>query len=255
MKLTLYTLLFAALFLAVPLATAAALHIRFLPRIWKAALRTVLLMVAEGGLLWYLFREDNILLNVLFVLLAIIFSTLVAVVRARVGTRTGFVPVLAGMCAGVVAVGLCTLGALAGTEGMFHTRYLVPVMGMMAGCATVTCGRALGVYYTGLRKHSQLYFYLLGNGATHAEALHHFFRRAVESALLPGADRMAAAVAGLSPYVVWTALMCGTDVLTAIALFALLVSATYCAGTVAVIVAVRVAQWYGVDEYSRLKNR
>ncbi len=255
MKLTLYTLLFAALFLAVPLATAAALHIRFLPRIWKAALRTVLLMVAEGGILWYLFRENSLLLNVIFVFLAIIFSTLVAVVRARVGTRTGFVPVVVGMCVGVIAVGLCTLGVLTDMEGLFQTRYLVPVTGIMAGCATVTCGRALGVYYTGLRKHAQIYFYLLGNGATHTEALHHFFRRAVEAALLPGADRMAAAVAGLSPYVVWTALMCGTDVVSAILLFALLVSATYCAGVVAVIVAVRVAQWYGVDEYSRLKSR
>ncbi len=255
MKLTLYTLLFAALFLAVPLAAAAALHIRFLPRIWKAVLRAVLLAAAESGVLWYLFREDSLPLNILFVVLALIFSTLVAVVRARVGTRTGFVPVLAGMCAGVAAVGLCTLGALAGTEGMLQTRCLVPVMAMMAGGATLTCGRALGVYYTGLRKHAQLYFYLLGNGATHTEALHHFFRRAVEAALLPGADRMTAAAAGLSPYVVWTALMCGTDVLTAIALFAVLVSATYCAGVVAVIVAVRVAQWYGVDEYSRLKNR
>ncbi len=254
MKLTLYTLLFAALFLAVPLATATALRIRFLPRIWEAVLRAVLLMIAEGGILWYLFHEDSLLLNVLFVLLAVICSTLIAIVRARVGTRTGFVPVMAGMCVGIVVVGLCTLGVLVGTEGMLQTRYLVPVIGMMAGCATVTCGRALGVYYTGLRKHSQIYFYLLGNGATHAEALHHFFRRAVEAALLPGADRMAATVAGLSPYVVWTALMCGTDVVSAISLFVLLVCATYCAGVVAVIVAVRVARWYGVDGYSRLKS-
>lgn len=254
MKPTLYSLIFAAMMLVIPLAVAALLHIRFIPRIWKAVLRTILLTAAEGGLLWYLFREDSLLLNVLFVVLAIVFSTLVAVVRARVGTRTGFVPVLAGMFVGVAVVGVCTLGALTDAEGMAQTRCLVPVMAMMAGAATVTCGRALGVYYSGLRKHSQLYFYLLGNGATHAEALQYFFRRAVEAALLPGADRIAAAVAGLSPYVIWTALMCGTDVLSAIILFAVLVSATYCAGVVAVIVAVRVAQWYGVDEYSRLKS-
>ena len=41
--------------------------------------------------------------------------------------------------------------------------------------------KALSVYYMGLKYHNQLYYYyLLGNGATHSEAVAYFVRRALE---------------------------------------------------------------------------
>lgn len=254
MKTTLLTFILGLLFLTIPLFFAYALHISWWTRIGKTVLRTLAGAAVMYGLLYFLFQHDSIALNIVFTILMLLTSALFAVLKARVSLKTGFIPMLTGMTAALVTVCTCVLLLIAGNGLMLHTRFLVPVIALMTGSITLPCARAMATYYTGLRKHGQLYTYLLGNGATHTEALQHFVRRAMEKALLPGTDRMAATIIGLSPFILWTALLCGTDVLSAIVLQVVLLSATYCATVVAAYVAVRTAQWYGRDGYSRLKT-
>lgn len=251
MQLTLFPVIISLLFLIVPIAIAYVLDLRLATRLGKTALCMVLGLAATGVVLYFLYRCDSIVLNVLFVLLVVVAATAAACLKARLSWRGCFVPVLAGMSAGVLVVGICALLLITTGQTMLQTRYLVPVFGLMAGSVTIPCARALHIYYMGLRRHGRLYSYLLANGATHAEALHYFVRRAVERTLLTGTDRLSANLLALSPFMLWTALLCGTDVLTAVALQMVFTCAQVCALTLAVYVAVRVAQWYGRDAYSR----
>lgn len=251
MHLTFLTALLGLLFLLIPIVIAQLLEIRLVPRVSKAALGMVLGMVVIGAVVYFLFQCDNIMLNIVFALLAVVSATLMACIKARLSWRGCFVPVLSGMSVGIVVVGLCVLLILATGQTMLQTRYFVPVFGLMAGSITIPCARALHIYYMGLRRHGRLYNYLVANGASHAEALHYFVRRAVERTLLTGTDRLSANLLALSPFILWTALICGTDVLTAIALQVLLICATFCAMVLSVYVSVRVAQRYGRDAYSR----
>lgn len=255
MQLTLFPVIISLLFLLVPVALAYVLDIRLATRVSKSALTMMAGVVVTGTVLYFLFQRDSIVLNVLFALVVVVAATVMTCLKARLSWRGCFVPVLAGMSVGTLVVGLCVLLLIASGQTMLQTRYFVPVLGLMAGSATVPCARALHIYYIGLRRHGRLYSYLIANGATHAEALHYFVRRAVERTLLTGTDRLSANVLALTPFILWTALLCGTSVLTAIALQVVLTCALVCATTVSVYVAVRVAQWYGRDAYSRYPHQ
>ena len=56
----------------------------------------------------------------------------------------------------------------------------------------------LNTYYAGLRREQQLYYFLLGNGATRNEAIAPFVRQALIKAFSPGIANMA--VTGLVAY-------------------------------------------------------
>ena len=49
----------------------------------------------------------------------------------------------------------------------------------------------LNTYYAGLRREQQLYYFLLGNGATRNEAIAPFVRQALIKAFSPGIANMA----------------------------------------------------------------
>ena len=115
------------------------------------------------------------------------------------------------------------------------------------------CADSLSAYYDGLRHHNQLYFYLLGNGATHAEALDAFVRRALEKAVVPGLSQMATMVVGTSPVIMWTVVMCGSGALEAAAFQLLVMAAVFCASVLSVLLSVTLTRRYMFDEYSRLK--
>ena len=60
-------------------------------------------------------------------------------------------------------------------------------MGNMLGVNVI----GLNTYYAGLKREQQLYYYLLGNGATRSEAIAPFIRQALIKAFSPGIANMA----------------------------------------------------------------
>ena len=112
----------------------------------------------------------------------------------------------------------------------------------------------MAVYCMGLRHHNRLYYYLLGNGAKHSEALHYLMRRALEQSLLPSLSQMSTLLISTAPVVMWTMMLCGESVVTAVALQLLLLLATMSASVLAVAVSIAMARHYSLDEYGRIKK-
>jgi putative ABC transport system permease protein len=118
-----------------------------------------------------------------------------------------------------------------------------------------TNGLALRTYNMGLKYHGKMYYYLLGNGATRHEALRYFEKRALEKVSAPCISRMALMVMGFSPIVMWSMLMAGSGVLTALAFQVLILISTFCASVMSMIVSIRVASKLSVDKYGKLKEQ
>lgn len=76
-------------------------------------------------------------------------------------------------------VGLYFLGFVLKLDNIFSAQYFIPVFGIIMGNMLGVNVIGLNTYYAGLRREQQLYYFLLGNGATRNEAIAPFVRQAL----------------------------------------------------------------------------
>ena len=79
----------------------------------------------------------------------------------------------------------CSMCRLLRVENVFSARYFIPIFGILMGNMLSSNVIALNTYYSGLKREQQLYRYLLGNGATKAEAQAPFIRQAIIKSFSP----------------------------------------------------------------------
>lgn len=248
------SLALCVVFLAVPIYVAYAYRISEIRHIFMALARMVLRLGVLGVVAYYLVLWDNWLLNIVFLLLMVAYSAMSAVVKSRLGLREYIVPVAVGILASVVFVtgGMAIL--CIAPEIKLSSRYIVPVVAMMSGGIIEVQVKALRLFYGGIRHHNHLYYYLIGNGATHSEAMYYLVRRSLHAVLVKEKSRMAGMAVGIVPFVMLAMVMCGFDVLQAAAMQAVLVAAMMSASVIAAWVTLVAARRFVLDVYGRIKN-
>ena len=202
-------------------------------------------LALTGIMLEFVFRMNNIALNILWVVLLALLTSVVTVNRAR------FIATLVvTFCIGVLVV----LAALS-TENPFDARYLIPVTGFILGGIMESNCKALETYYAGLRNHNALFYYLLGNGASHNQAVRYFVKRALERSMIPSLGRMAYIIIGVTPMVMWAMLLAGSDVYSAVLMQLLTFAMVLAASPLALLLTLMLAKRYAFDEYGKLKSQ
>ena len=241
--------------LVVPVYILQVYKVKFLAKILRALVKMVICLGLTGLCLYFVFKWNQLWINVLWVILMILAGSFMTTMKAKVNIAKYFLPITIGVLVSVLIVGMYFLLAVIGLKQSFDTRYFVPVFGLLIGGIVETNGLALRTYNMGLKYHGKMYYYLLGNGATRHEALRYFEKRALEKVSAPCISRMALMVMGFSPVVMWSMLMAGSGVLTAVAFQVLILIATFCASVVSMIVSIRVASKLSVDKYGKLKEK
>ena len=115
--------------------------------------------------------------------------------------------------------------------------------------------KALETYYAGLRNHNALFYYLLGNGANHNQAVRYFVKRALERSMIPSLGRMAYIIIGVTPMVMWAMLLAGSDVYSAVLMQLLTFAMVLAASPLALLLTLMLAKRYAFDEYGKLKSQ
>ena len=254
MEISVSGFLLGLLLLIVPIGVIRYFEIPMISRLVSAAAKMFVFMAIACCLMYVALKYDNMAVDILLAFVFISVAALSVVLRARLSIRTYFLPVLTGMSVAVVFTGIYFLAVTVGFGKMVDARCLISVSGLLAASSVVACADALSVYYAGLRNHNQLYYYLLGNGATHSEALDVFMRRAMQKALLPGIARMSGLVMIASPVVMWVMVMSGVGIFSAAACQVLLVIAVLCTSVISVFVTLLMAGKFVADDYGRLKS-
>ena len=139
--------------------------------------RMIVQLFFIGIYLNYLFLWDNPWINFLWVIVMIFVASQTALARTQLKRKILLLPISAGFLCSVVCVGLYFIGIVLRVENVFSARYFIPIFGILMGNMLSSNVIALNTYYSGLKREQQLYRYLLGNGATRAEAqapfIHH----------------------------------------------------------------------------------
>jgi len=254
MKISLLGIVLGLVLVAFPIFIIFQYRLTLLNRYVKSIVRLIVSVAVVALCTFASVKLNSLALNILLALLFCVFSTAMSVVKSRLKFERSFLPLLAGTLAGAIVVGLYFIFLVMGARGAQVSTWLIPIYGLLAGGMIEANARALETYYSGLRHHNQLYYYLLGNGCTHAKATEYFFRRGLQTSIVTVCKRMSAVTFAASPSIFFVAVMGRMDVLTAAALQVFLLFAVLSASLISVFVSLLIGRRYNFDEYNKLKK-
>ena len=254
MKISLLGIVLGLVLVAFPIFIIFQYRLTLLNRYVKSIVRLIVSVAVVALCTFASVKLNSLALNILLALLFCVFSTAMSVVKSRLKFERSFLPLLAGTLAGAIVVGLYFIFLVMGARGAQVSTWLIPIYGLLAGGMIEANARALETYYSGLRHHNQLYYYLLGNGCTHAKATEYFFRRGLQASIVTVCKRMSAVTFAAAPSIFFVAVMGGMDVLTAAALQVFLLFAVLSASLISVFVSLLIGRRYNFDEYNKLKK-
>lgn len=147
--------------------------------------RMIVQLFFIGIYLKYLFLWNNPWINFLWVIIMIFVAAQTALARTQLKRKILFIPISIGFLFSVVCIGMYFIAIVLRLENVFSAQYFIPIFGILMGNMLSSNVVALNAYYSGLKREQQLYRYLLGNGATRAEAQAPFIKQAIIKSFSP----------------------------------------------------------------------
>ena len=239
------------LLMALPVYFFHRLGARLIQSTAIATVRMVVQLFLIGLYLRYLFEWNSPLVNFAWVLIMVLVATFTA---ASLRLRTIALPLFSGLLATAVVVGLYFLVLVLRLDHPFDARYFVPIMGILMGNMLSVNVIALNTYYDGLQREHHLYYYLLGNGATHLEAITPFARQAVEKSFAPCIANMAVLGIVSLPGTMIGQILGGSAPGIAIKYQMMITAITFSASMLSLMLTLRLADSRSFDVYGRLCN-
>lgn len=217
-----------------------------------ATARMIIQLAFIGLYLCYLFEWNSPWINILWLVVMTMVATVTAARRAQLKWRVILLPLSVGLFSTAVLIGLFFLWIVLGLSNPFDARYFIPIMGVLMGNMLGVNVFALGIYYDGLQREHQLYYYLLGNGASHFEAIVPFLRKAMVQACQPCIANMAVMGLVSLPGTMIGQILGGSAPGVAIKYQMMIVVITFAASMLSIMITVWLANRRSFDAYGRL---
>ena len=241
------------LLLALPVFFFYRFGVRHISSTLVAATRMVVQLFLIGLYLKYLFLWNDPFINILWVMVMVMVATFTASKRTHIPLRTLFIPMSTGLLTTALLVGLYFLFFVLRLSHPFDARYFIPIMGILIGNMLGVNVMGLNTYYDGLKREQPLYYYLLGNGATHLEAVTPFLRQAMEKAFAPCIANMAVMGIVSLPGTMIGQILGGASPDVAIKYQMMIVVITFAASMLSLMITLYLADRRTFDEYGRIK--
>lgn len=219
-----------------------------------SAARMVVQLFLIGLYLKYLFVWNSPWINMLWVIIMVVVAAATATKRTGLKRRLVFIPLSVGFFSTAILIGLYFLIFVLSMAHPFDARYFVPIMGILMGNMLGVNVIALNTYYDGLQREHQLYYYLLGNGASHTEAIAPFVRQAMEKAFSPCIANMAVMGIVSLPGTMIGQILGGSAPGIAIKYQIMIIVITFSASMLSLMITIYIANKNSFDIYGRLKN-
>lgn len=253
MNTTILTLLLTLPLLAVPMFILSMYEVKLMNKLMKQLFVLLISLAGMAATVIVAVKVDRWWCSLMLVLLMLLFSTMILVRKTRGGQRM-ILPMLAGLLVGCGVVELYTFLAVLGLGCENALKALVPFMGLLLVLVIPVQKRALKAFLSGIMHHSQLYYYLMTNGATPEQSSDYFFRRSMKMAMIEYSGRLSALMVGSAPVLFWTLTLVGTDAVTAALLQFVLLAAMLCACVLSVWVTLVSGRRFMSDKYGNLKK-
>jgi putative ABC transport system permease protein len=214
--------------------------------------RMVAQLLFIGFYLNYLFEWNNPFINVLWVVIMVLIAAHTALRSTSLQSKLILIPISIAFSVAITLVGGYFLGVVMELDSVFNARYFIPITGSLLGNMLSANVIALNSYCDGLQRERQLYYYLLGNGATQHEAQMPFIRTALIKSFNPTIAGMAVMGLVSLPGTMIGQILGGSDPDVSIKYQIMILIINFAASMLAVILSIRLIGKRLFDEYGRL---
>ena len=218
------------------------------------AVRMIVQLFLIGVYLRYLFEWNSPIVNCLWVLVMVYIAADTAIARTNVRRRILMWPLVVGFVVASVLVGLYFLGIVLQLNNVFSAQYFIPIMGILLGNMLTVNVIAVGTFYSNLQREQNLYYFLLGNGASQSEALVPFIRQAIVKSFAPTIANMAVMGLVSLPGTMIGQILGGSTPDVAIKYQIMIVVITMSASMLSLMIAIRLSVKRAFDGYGRMKK-
>lgn len=248
------SLLVGMLLLLIPVFYIWYYETKLLKAICIGAVRMVVQMLFIGVYLRYLFEWDNPVINSVWVFIMVYIASETALTRTRVKRRVLMMPLVIGFVVAGVLIGLYFLGIVLKLDNVFSAQYFIPIMGILLGNMLTVNVIAVGTFYSTLQREQNLYYFLLGNGASRSEALKPFVRQAIVKSFSPTIANMAVMGLVSLPGTMIGQILGGSSPHVAIKYQIMIVVITMSASMLSLMIAIQLSSKRAFDGYGRMKQ-
>ncbi|NDV82600.1 ABC transporter permease [Bacteroides sp. 51] len=214
--------------------------------------RMIIQLFFIGIYLRYLFLWDNPFVNFLWVIIMIMVASQTSLSRTQIKSKILFIPISVGFLVSVVLIGMYFLVAVLQLENPFSAQYFIPIFGILMGNMLSSNVIALNTFYSGLQREQQLYYYLLGNGATRQEAQAPFIRQAIIKAFSPLIANIAVMGLVALPGTMIGQILGGSSPHVAIKYQMMIIVITFTASMLSLMITISIASRKSFDPYGKL---
>lgn len=251
---SLWSLVIGLLLLAIPIYFFRLYKAKLVASTLVAALRMVVQLFLIGLYLKYLFIWNNPWINFLWVLIMVVVASFTATRRTGLKRSVLFIPISVGFLATAIIVGLYFLILVLHLSNPFSAQYFIPIMGILMGNMLGSNVIAINTYFDGIQREHQMYYYLLGNGATRFEATAPFVRKAMLKAFSPCIANMAVMGIVSLPGTMIGQILGGSAPGIAIKYQMMIIVITFTASMLSLMITITLSGRYSFDAYGRLRN-
>ncbi len=234
--------------------------------------RMIVQLYLVGFYLQYLFEYNLWYVNFAWGLVMVLVATGTAVQRIRLRPHVLAVPLGVAFLVTSLVVALYFIGLVlgftaapagapdaaeegfAGARTLFTARYFIPIFGLLLGNMLSVNVVALNTYCDGLKRERQLFYYLLGNGATLREATTPLVRAAIVKAFNPCIANMAVMGLVAMPGTMIGQILGGSNPDIAIKYQMMIVVITFVASMLSLMLTLKVSGRQTFDRYGRIKD-
>ena len=253
MSITVWGILLGALLLAIPVYVIYRFKLKIINRVLAAVCRMVLVVFATALLAYTAIKLNSVGFSIVAFLLLVSVSSILVVRKSGLKPTKLLIPVMGGMLLSTTVIGFYVLFFVLGLKNPFVPQYFLPVMGLIAFGMISVNARALQIYYMGLKNHSQLYYYLLGNGSNHHEAVSYLLRRCLQASIVSSTRQLSRIVMVSAPVLMFGMMLGGAGVLEAAVCQVIFMIVLMATSIGSVLLTLFLARRGSFDEYERLK--
>ncbi|MGL5272639.1 MAG: ABC transporter permease [Phocaeicola sp.] len=216
------------------------------------ASRMILQLFLIGLYLRFLFEWNNVFVNFLWVLIMVAIASETGVARTDLKRKFLFIPMAVGFLVSAVLVGFYFLALVLRPDDIFTANYFIPIFGIIMGNMLGVNIIGVNTFYSGLQRERQLFYYLVGNGATRSEAIAPFIKQALIKSFSPAIANMAVTGLVALPGTMIGQILGGSSPNVAIKYQIMIVIITMASCMLSLMITLNLAARKSFDNYGRL---
>ncbi|PIE98774.1 MAG: ABC transporter ATP-binding protein [Treponema sp.] len=179
------SLLAMFLLLLIPLGIMLYFKVNLIRSTLIAVIRMTAQLFAIGIFLQYIFKMNNLFVNLLWLLIMIIFASFTAIKRSELSFRFIYAPIFFSFLISNIIVVLYFNIFFLNLSDILNARYLIAISGMLLGNSLRSNIIGISDFYDSIKRNENRYLYKLSMGAGKYEILMQYISKSITLALKP----------------------------------------------------------------------